>query len=362
MATIYDIADLAGVSAKTVSRVLNEDKAVKAVTRERVLEAALSLDYHPNTQARQLRLGVRSSIGLLLEDPTSGYQGRFHHAMLTACMESAKYLAVELFEANMPDWEDYLDRFIANAEISDMILLPTLCDFGPLKSFLKSRNINCVLISPSTPDSHYASVAMDDHQAARDVTEYLLQLGHRHIAHIGGHPDHAASLLRRNGFYEAFDVIGAARPPRAYLEQGNFSFRSGIEATTRLLSLPDRPTAIFACNDEMAAAACSVAHKMGIKIPQDLAIIGFDDAPISSAVWPTLTTVRQPYLDMARRSVQILKSANDVLKPSDTQVRHIVPHDLIIRETTQAMPPHLISGPVVSGPLVSGQPVAGVAE
>jgi len=334
MATIYDIARLAGVSAKTVSRVLNDDRAVKSTTRERVMDALSRLDYRPNAQARQLRLGPSRSIGLLLEDPSSGYQARFHHAMLTACMEAGAFLAVELFEPHMAQWEAYLDRFIANSQIKDMILLPTLCDFGPLKSFLKDRGINCVLISPSTLDSHYASVAMDDHQAARSVTEYLLRIGHRRIAHISGHPDHAASLLRRNGFYEAFDVRGVLRPPQAYVEQGNFSFRSGIEATSTLLALPDRPTAIFAGNDEMAAAACSVAHKMGLRIPEDLAIVGFDDAPIASAVWPTLTTVRQPYLEMAQRSVRILKGAGEVLKPNDTQVRHIVPHDIIIRETT----------------------------
>ncbi len=335
MATIYDIADLAGVSAKTVSRVLNDDKAVKANTRERVLDAASKLDYRPNPKARELRLGLKSSIGLLLEDPTSGYQGRFHHAFLTACMEQGKYLAVDLYESNRPDWQDHLDRFITDAHISDMLLLPTLCDFGPLKDFLKSRNINSVLISPSTPDSHYASVAMDDSLAARQVTEYLLQLGHSRIAHIGGHPDHAATLLRRNGFYEAFDVSGLPRPPAAYMEQGNFSFRSGIDAASRLLSLKDRPTAIFACNDEMAAAACSVAHKMGLRIPQDIAVIGFDDAPISSAVWPTLTTVAQPYLEMARRSVQILQKSGDGPKASDTQERHVLPFEMILRETTQ---------------------------
>ncbi len=339
MATIYDIADLAGVSAKTVSRVLNDDKAVKPNTRERVLGAALKLEYRPNSGARQLRLGVKSSVGLLLEDPTSGYQGRFHHAFLTACMEQGKYLAVDLFEANNPDWQAHLDRFITSAHINDMLLLPTLCDFGPLKDFLKKRNINCVLISPSTPDSHYASVAMDDNLAARQVTEYLLQLGHARIAHIGGHPDHAASLLRRNGFYEAFDAANMGRPPAIYMEQGNFSFRSGIEAATRLLSLKDRPTAIFTCNDEMAAAACSVAHKMGLRIPQDIAIVGFDDAPISSAVWPTLTTVAQPYLEMARRSVHILQKSGGAPKASDTQERHLLPYDIILRETTQlAMP------------------------
>lgn len=337
MSTIYDVAELAGVSAKTVSRVVNEDKAVKASTREKVLAAMAKLDYRPNAQARSLRMGGKTSIGLLLEDPTSGYQGRFHHAMLAACMESRKYLAVELYEQGMPDWQAYLDRFITDAGIKDMLLLPTLCDFGPLKSFLKSRNINCVLISPSTPDSHYASVAMDDRLAARDVVEYLFSLGHSKIAHIGGHPDHAASILRRNGFYEAFDAAGLPRPPAVYMESGYFSFKSGFEAAERLLALPDRPTAIFACNDEMAAATCSVAHKRGLRIPEDIAVIGFDDAPISSAVWPALTTVRQPYLEMARRAVHLLSDGRDHVQPSDVQMRHVFPHELIVRESTSAL-------------------------
>ncbi|ESQ85778.1 hypothetical protein AEAC466_00975 [Asticcacaulis sp. AC466] len=334
MSTIYDVAKLAGVSAKTVSRVVNDDNAVKVSTREKVQAAMSQLDYRPNAQARSLRLGSQASIGFLLEDPTSGYQGRFHHAMLSACMESRRYLAVELYEAGMPDWQANLDRFISDAQIKDMILLPTLCDFGPLKSFLKDRNINCVLISPSTPDSHYASVAMDDRLAAREVVEYLFSLGHCKIAHIAGHPDHAASILRRNGFYEAFDAAGLPRPPVSYMEHGYFSFKSGFEAAERLLALPDRPTAIFACNDEMAAAACSVAHKSGLRIPEDIAVIGFDDAPISSAVWPALTTVRQPYLEMARRSVQILAAAGDTLTASDRQIRHIISHQLVVRETT----------------------------
>jgi LacI family transcriptional regulator len=334
MTTIYDVADLAGVSAKTVSRVLNDDKAVKGGTRDKVQAAMQSLDYRPNTQARQLRKGTPSSVGFLLEDPTSGYQGRFHHAMLTACMESGKHLAVELYEPGMVDWQTYLDRFITDAGIKDMILLPTLCDFGPLKTFLKSRGIHCVLISPSTPDSHYPSVAMDDRLAARDVVDHLFRLGHTKIAHIAGHPDHAASILRRNGFYEAFDARNLKRPSPDYVAQGDFLFKSGFLAAERLLGLKDRPTAIFACNDEMAAAACSVAHKKGLRIPQDIAIVGFDDAPIAAAVWPTLTTVRQPYLEMARRSVQIFNAESEALTASDRQVRHIIPHEIIERETT----------------------------
>ncbi len=333
MATIYDVAELAGVSAKTVSRVLNDDKAVKGPTRERVLAAMNTLEYRPNTQARQLRLGVKTSIGLLLEDPAGGYQGRFHHAMLSACMESGKYLAIELYEPGRRDWDELLTRFLNDAQIKDMILLPTLCDFGPLKALLKARQINSVLISPSTPDDHYPSVAMDDRLAAREVTDYLFRLGHTRVAHIAGHPDHAATMLRRLGYLEAFDAILAPRPPADYIAQGYFSFKTGIDAAEKLLSLSERPTAIFAANDEMAAAVCTVAHKMGLRIPEDLAVVGFDDAPISSAVWPALTTVRQPYLEMARRCIQILGSTGE-FRASDKQVRHIIPHDIIVRDTT----------------------------
>ncbi len=334
MSTIYDVAELAGVSAKTVSRVVNEDKAVKASTRDRVLKAMDKLDYRPNLGARQLRRGqVNSSIGILLEDPAGGYQGRFHHAMLMACMEAGKYLAVELFVPGGHSTVD-IERFLVDAEIKNLVLLPPLCDYGPLKTFLKARDIHCVLISPTTPDSHYPSIAMDDHMAARNVTDYLLALGHRKIAHIAGHPDHAASLLRRQGYHEAFDAIGLPRPPKEYVVEGLFNFRSGMTAAEILLNLPDRPTAIFASNDEMAAATCAVAHKMGINIPQDLTVIGFDDAPIASAVWPALTTVRQPYLEMARRSVHLLSDNRDRVQPSDVQMRHILPHEIIERDST----------------------------
>ena len=334
MSTIYDVAELAGVSAKTVSRVLNDDKAVKASTRERVLTAMGSLDYRPNLGARQLRRGESgASIGILLEDPAGGYQGRFHHAMLMACMEAGKYLAVELF---VPDGHGLaeVERFLNDSEIKSLVLLPPLCDYGPLKTFLKARNIHCVLISPTTPDSHYPSIAMDDRLAARNVTDYILGLGHTKIAHIAGHPDHAASLLRRQGYQEAFDAAGLPRPPRDYIVEGLFNFRSGMEAAEVLLNLPDRPTAIFASNDEMAAATCAVAHKMGINIPHDLTVIGFDDAPISSAVWPALTTVRQPYLEMARRSVHLLSDNPERVQSSDVQMRHVFTHEIIVRDSS----------------------------
>ncbi len=240
----------------------------------------------------------------------------------------------DLFVPDSPHGLPEIERFLTDSDIKNLVLLPPQCDFGPLKAFLKAKNIHCVLVSPTTPDSHYPSVAMDDRLAARHVTDYLLELGHTRIAHIAGHPDHAASLLRRQGYQEAFDAAGLPRPPRNYVVEGMFNFRSGMEAAEILLNLPERPTAIFASNDEMAAATCAVAHKMGLNIPKDLTVVGFDDAPISSAIWPALTTVRQPYLEMAQRAVQLLTDTPDRVLSSDVQKRHVFSHEIVLRDSS----------------------------
>ncbi|WAC46943.1 LacI family DNA-binding transcriptional regulator [Asticcacaulis sp. SL142] len=338
MTTIYDVSKLAGVSAKTVSRVLNEPDRVKTATREQVLAAMKTLDYSPNASARQLRLGGFSSIGLLLEDPASGYQSRFHQALLTACMEAGKYMTVELFEGVMPDWQARVDRFLTEGRVRDLILLPTLCDFAPLKDLLRERGARAVLIAPSVHDPHFPSVVMDDRAAARQIIEYLFSLGHTRIGHITGHPDHSATILRRSGVIEAYDARGLPRPKPELFASGDFMFKKGIEAAETLLSLPEPPTAIFAANDETAAAVAMVAHRRGLSIPGDLSVVGFDDAPIASAVWPQLTTIAQPYLEMARKVVHLVDTWDQQSTQSGFVSTYLTPHELVIRESSGPVP------------------------
>lgn len=340
MPTIHDVAELARVSIKTVSRVINADPAVKESTRARVKAAIEQIDYRFNGQARQLRLGrARTSVGMIFDLPGGGYENRFHQAMLQACMETGNYLAVKLIDLTSNEVLKECEKFIENAAIEAMILLPPLSDYGPLKRLLLARNINCVLVSPATPDSSYPSVHMDDRQAAQDITEYLLSLGHRRIAHIAGDQDQAAGFLRRHGYLEAFDTQGLPRPPKEYIVNGNFTFKGGIAATEQLLDLQDPPTAIFAANDESAAAACAVVHRRGFRIPEDISVFGFDDAPIASAIWPTLSTVQQPYSEMAMRAVQILNSAAENDQGLNRQVRYVLAHTMMLRETTAPLAP-----------------------
>jgi LacI family transcriptional regulator len=216
-----------------------------------------------------------------------------------------------------------------------MILLPPLCDFGPLKQLLRENGVGCVLISPCSPDPLNPAVVMDDRTAAREITGRLIELGHRRIGHIVGDPDHAASGLRRAGFIDAFISRGLPRPDPDLIVQGDFRFKKGREAAEKLLALPEPPTAVFAANDDTAAAVCMVAHSLGLDIPQDLSVAGFDDSPIASAIWPSLTTVRQPFAAMAATALKALTHADaHQAREGRTAPSYLEQYDVAMREST----------------------------
>lgn len=334
MATIQDVAFRAGVSPKTVSRVLNDHESVSARTRERVRGAMKALDYQSNALARRSRNHGAPSVAVLMGDPAGGYQTRFHHAMLLACVETGRHLVVELFDGAAPGWQDRLRTFIVESGIREMILLPPECDFGPLKELLREYDVRCVLISPTSPDPHFPAIVMDDRAAAREIVEHLFSLGHERIGHISGHPDHAASTLRRNGFQEAYAAAGKPRPAAELMVGGDFSFKAGIEAAKALLDIDNPPTAIFAANDDMAAATCMEAHKRGLRIPDDLSVVGFDDAPISAVIWPTLTTIHQPFVEMAQRAMNAFDAWRINEAAGKSSAPYLAQHTLVIREST----------------------------
>jgi LacI family transcriptional regulator len=215
-----------------------------------------------------------------------------------------------------------------------MILLPPECDFGPLKALMREMEVRCVLISPTSPDPHFPAIAMDDRAAAREVVEHLFSLGHTRIGHISGHPDHAASTHRRNGFLEAYAARGLPRPGPELFADGEFTFKTGIEAAKALLDIEEPPTAIFAANDDMAAATCMEAQRRGLRIPDDISVVGFDDAPIAGVIWPTLTTIRQPFDQMALRALQTFSAWNANDAAGKGAAPFLAQHSLIIREST----------------------------
>jgi LacI family transcriptional regulator len=334
MTTITDVAERAGVSPKTVSRVLNDHDSVSAKTRDRVRAAMTDLDYQPSAVARSLRSQGSGSVGVLMGDPSGGYHTRVHHALLLACVETGRHLSVDLSEGPIPGWADRVRAFVRDGGIREMILLPPECDFGPMKELMRELDVRCVLITPTTPDPQYPAIGMDDRAAAREVVEHLFSLGHTRIGHIAGHPDHAASTHRRNGFFEAYAARGLPRPPPELIVGGEFTFKTGLDAARQLLDIDNPPTAIFAANDDMAAATCMEVQRRGLRIPDDVSVVGFDDAPIAGVIWPTLTTIRQPFDQMALRAMHTFAAWSANEGAGKTNTPFLAQHSLVVREST----------------------------
>jgi len=300
--TITDVAAQAGVSIKTVSRVMNQEPGVHPQTREQVLKVVAALKYRPKLSARSLA-GARSFlIGLLYYDPSAAFVGGVQQGATLRCREAGYHLVVESLHDDAPDLRQQVDRMVSALQPDGMILTPPLCDNAQVLKALRESHTPCVLISPARDVKGMASVRMDDAGAAEEITNLLISLGHERIAFIKGATDQAASGLRYQGYLRAMKTHRLAVDPEL-VHQGEFTFASGVEAAHHLLSRRTRPSAVFASNDDMATAILAVAHGLGLAIPGDVSVAGFDDTPVATAVWPELATIHQPIADMAAQAI-----------------------------------------------------------
>lgn len=337
-ATIKDVAELARVSQMTVSRVLNDQSAVKETTRKRVQAAMRELNYRPNIMARNLAGRAGLFIGLIYKNPSYGYLSEFLLGALDTCRRQGHYLIVEepLVDDNMVDLEQIEKRFL-DTSIQALIVVPPLSDDPKLIDTLERTGISFVCVSPKWDAYTGPSVRMDDIAAAGEMTDYLLKLGHEKIALIKGPPDHMSSKLRLAGFENAFREH-AKTVDEDLIVSGDFTYVSGMQAASKLLARSTPPTAIFACNDDMAAGAIAAAHQAGLRVPQDVSVVGFDDTANASALWPPLTTVRQPIRDMASTAIEILGRRVSQNRPNtDENAENLkLQHKLVIRESAAA--------------------------
>lgn len=305
-ATIKEVAELARVSQMTVSRVLNDQGAVKDTTRKRVQAAMRELNYRPNIMARNLAGRAGLFIGLIYRNPSYGYLSEFLLGALNSCRELGHYLIVEepLVDDNMVDL-DLIEKRFLDTSIQALIVVPPLSDDPKLIDTLERTGIPFVCVSPKLGGYTGPSVRMDDKDAARDMTEYLLSMGHQRIALIKGPADHMSSELRLAGFRESM-ATHSTEIDKSLIISGDFTYVSGMQSAGNLLALDNPPTAIFACNDDMAAGAIAAAHQAGMQVPHDVSVVGFDDTANASSMWPPLTTVRQPIREMASSAIKIL--------------------------------------------------------
>ncbi len=329
-ATIMDVAKRAGVSMKTVSRVMNNEPSVSDKTREKVTEAALALNYSPNRAARGLASSKSFLIAMLYDIPSPGYTINLQKGASQACREHGYHLIVEPLDTSAPDVEKEIKGLITRLSVDGIILAPPLCDNGDVVRLLAQKNTPYVPIAPSANHGDIPVVKMDDVRAAREMTDYLISIGHKKIGFVKGHPRHSASALRFQGFREAMRAADMEINPD-WIIDGDFTYKSGVDAGTQLLKADDRPTAIFASNDDSAAGVMASAARLGLSVPNDLSVAGFDDTTIASSVWPRLTTIRQPVIDMGFRAAKLLLNPDN---EADVQ-NHIMAHALIDRESTQ---------------------------
>ena len=331
--TIIDVAQRAGVSIKTVSRVMNKEPSVHADTRARVQEAVTALNYRPQLSARSLA-GARSFlIGLLYYDPSAAFVAGVQRGATLGCREAGRHLVVESLQQDGVDVQSQIESMLAALRPDGMILTPPLCDNPAILETLRASRTPCVLISPAGDGHGMPLVRMDDALAAEELTNLLISLGHTAIAFIEG--DQSASVRRRQGYERALKAHRIAVDPGLVM-QGAFDFESGVAAAQKLFALPAPPTAIFAANDDMALGALTAAQRLGIAVPHDVAIAGFDDSRAASLVWPALTTVRQPLAEMAMAAVAMLLSGEVKLDPGQPAPVRVLPHEVIVRGSTAA--------------------------
>lgn len=335
--TIWDVAKLADVSAMTVSRVVNGGGKVKPATREKVEQAIQTLGYRVNVAARTARVGTLR-VGLLYSNPSAAFLSPFLVGAMTQCTRSGAELILEV----CPDRKSQrkaIDRLLAQG-CDGILVPPPLCDSPAALKRLLEIGMPTVAVATGSPTPGISAVRIDDYEAARAMTRYLLSLGHRDIGFIKGDPQHTPAQLRFQAFQDAMKEAGLS-VSKARVVEGLFTYRSGLDAARLLLAHPSRPSAIFAANDDMAAAAIAVAHGLRLRVPEDIAIAGFDDTPVATTVWPELTTIHQPIGELGSRAVELVVAHAKALRSGEAfEARHtVMPYQLLTRESTALAEP-----------------------
>lgn len=317
-ATIYDVAALAGVSIKSVSRVLNRGPNVSPALEAKVRTAVESLNYRPSLSARTLA-GASSYLiaafvdaELTLEHWRSGrgndYLSRLEYGALVECRQAGYHLLVELVDYGAPDLEAQLLSLLRALRPDGVLLTPPNSDDPRVMDVLERHGTPFVRLGAESDLGRGMRVFMDDRQAAADMTAHLIASGHRRIGFVSGPAGYAASRARREGFRSAMAEHGLEVDARLIAE-GDFTFESGRRAGTALLDGADRPSAVFASNDDMALGVLNAAAALGVSAPAELAVCGFDDTPSAMLSTPPLTTIRQPVAQMAAAATRLLLPA-----------------------------------------------------
>jgi len=331
--TIKEVAGHAGVSQMTVSRVINKRGLVRDSTRRKVENAVRELNYRPNLSARRLAGGKSLFVGLLYHNPSPGYLTRILVGGLNACRDRGHHLVIEDLGRRAPYREPVKTaEYLGLAGLDGVIITPPLSNHRPFVEAIEALGITVILIAPENIHSQKLTVAMDDALAVEDMLNYIIGMGHSRIAIVKGPPDHPSSHHRFGGFMKKMENSGIPINP-VYICEGDFTYRSGVDAGHQLLNRNNPPTAIFACNDDMAAGAVAAANMRGLYVPDDLSVAGFDDTEIATNIWPELTTIKQPIAEMSSRAVDLLTAYVQDDAEAMSTFSELLQYELVIRES-----------------------------
>ncbi len=303
--TINDVARLAGVSKKTVSRVINASPLLTPETRARVQKVIDELGYVPNPQARALALRRNFLIGLIHDNPNAQMVLGVQEGILEAIRSTPYALVVRPVDRGSATMIEDVRTFIEQQRLSGVLFLPPISEREELAAICRELGCGFVRMGSALLDSPAHSVASNDREAVEGAVTYLIDQGHRAIGLITGPSGFRSAAERQAGFEAAMAKAGIVHPV-TMRASGDYRFESGRAAAERLLDTHPQPTAIFASNDEMAAGALHAARERGMRVPDDLSILGFDDTAISAHIWPPLSTVRWPIVSMARAAAMKL--------------------------------------------------------
>ena len=330
--TLSDVAKLAKVSIKTASRVVRQEPNVSPKTKAAVQDAITTLKYRPSVAPRAA-VGSKSYVlALIFDNPNTGYIAELLRGALDQARKDGYHLIVEPVNLASPNVAEEITNLLVQSNLDGMILPPPLCDDPSILQALESSGKPFARISPSISKHLGLRVEISDYDAAKQMTVKLIQLGHTSIGFVTGRKGTATTRRRLDGFLSAMKDANLAVPDKFILE-GNYEYRSGLDAGESILQQAPRPTAIVASNDEMAAGVIAAAHKSGISVPEELSIAGFDDSVIATVVWPQLTTVRQPIKEMAAAAVNMVTKQCRGQTEENSTARKL-PVKLIIREST----------------------------
>jgi LacI family transcriptional regulator len=303
--TINDVARLAGVSKKTVSRVINRSPLLGEATREKVAAVIAKIGYVPNPQARALALRHNFLIGLIHDNPNAQMVLNFQEGVLDAIRDTEFALVVRPVDRHSPKLFDDIRYFIETQRLFGVLILPPLSENDALAALVEQLGCGYVRMGSARLDEPAHLVQSNDRQAVREAVDYLVAQGHRRIGLVAG-PDGFRSALERSlGWHEALTAHGLPHDADM-VAAGNYTFETGLAAGEKLLSAAQPPTAIFASNDVMAAGVLHAARGRGLAVPEDVSIVGFDDTAIAATIWPPLSTVRWPIRAMARSAARKL--------------------------------------------------------